>query len=172
MEEVREGEIEIRDFAAGGRVVTVLEFVSVGNKTGRLGRRKYRQKQMEVCDANANLVEVDLVRGGRPVTLAGPRPGLAGGRAAYHACVFRATRDDRIEFYPIPLHDPLPAIKIPLRPKDDDIVLNLAAVLEQTYRKGRYDEILDYDTPPDPALSDDDAKWARRLIAGWRKKQS
>src|SRR4051794_20416557 len=62
LDEIREREIEIRDLAAGGRVVTVVEFVSVGNKMGRFGRRKYRQKQMEVVDADANLVEVDLVR--------------------------------------------------------------------------------------------------------------
>jgi hypothetical protein len=64
----------------------------------------------------------------------------------------------------VPLRSPLPAIRIPLRERDQDIRLDLQAILEQAYRKGRYHLTIDYAEPPEPPLANEDAKWARALI--------
>jgi hypothetical protein len=56
---------------------------------------------------------------------------------------------------------PSPAV---LREQDLDIRLDLQAILEQAYRKGRYHLTIDYDERPEPPLANEDAKWARALI--------
>ena len=61
--EITEGFIEIRE-RGGGRVVTVIEILSRANKFPGPGQEMYRQKQDEVLQSNASLVEIDLVRGG------------------------------------------------------------------------------------------------------------
>jgi hypothetical protein len=72
-------------------------------------------------------------------------------------------------WYPLPLQSALPPINIPLRPADKDVRLDLNAILDLAYRKGRYRATIDYRVPPDPPLSADDAKWARALLRKARK---
>jgi hypothetical protein len=115
------------------------------------------------------LVEIDLLRLGRcvltvPASLVPPRV-----RTTYQVCVRRGWLPKRFEVYPVPLRSPLPALRIPLRKKDEDVRLDLQAVLEQAYRKGRYHLTINYTEPPDPPLTGDDAKWARTLVKAARK---
>ena len=42
--------------------------------------------------------------------------------------------------------------------------LNLQELIEQCYRKGRYEADLDYRREPDPPLTGPDAKWAAKLL--------
>jgi hypothetical protein len=135
-----------------------------------LDQAEYRRKLEKLQRRRVNLVEIDLLRRGQRVILArvGHIPRRV--RTTYQACVWRATKPDQCEVYPIPLRSPLPQIKIPLRPKDDDIVLSLQAIVDQAYRKGRYGATLDYSEEPDPPLAGADAKWARGLIKKARKK--
>ena len=56
--------LEIAETRDGGRVITVLEMISPGNKVGTASRQAYRQKQRQYLDAELNLVEIDLVRSG------------------------------------------------------------------------------------------------------------
>ena len=53
----------------------------------------------------------------------------------------------------------LPAIAIPLRATDEDITLDLQQPLDRVYSRGRYDTRIDYNLPPEPLLSPDDAAW-------------
>lgn len=167
--EVREPFVEIRDAQDGGRVVTVIEFVSPTNKGTKVGRRKYLQKQREVVDSEANLVEVDLLRGGRGVTLAAGEVTPVERRSAYHVCVRRASAPSLLDYYAIPLRERLPAIRVPLRPSDSDVPLDLQALVDTAYEKGRYSDTIDYSKPPIPSLQAADAEWARGLIAQWRE---
>jgi hypothetical protein len=166
--EVTESLIEIRDFASGGRVVTLVELVSRSNKSGGEGQDKYLQKQREALDGRINVVEIDLLRGGRGVTLAGQRHAPRQMDCPYHASIHRQTRPTRVEFYPIALRSSLPRLRFPLRPHDADVVVGLQQVLAQTYAAGRYATTTDYDRPPEPPLSPDDDAWARQRIAAWR----
>ncbi len=52
----------------------------------------------------------------------------------------------------MPLREPLPSIKVPLRPTDADAVIDLQSLLAKAYRNGAYDDI-DYTRPPIPPLA-------------------
>ena len=158
--------IEIIDPRDGDRVVTCLEFISPSNKLPGDGLDKYLKKQSECHEASVNLVEIDLTRApGRENVL--KMKGLAlRHHATYLASVWRATQPVQYEFYPLPLRQRLPSIRIPLRPTDADVLLDLQPLVELAYRNGAYARI-DYSQPAEPPLSAEDAAWAaeRRTAA-------
>ena len=91
-------------------------------------------------------------------------------RTTYQVCARRGWHSGRFEIYPVPLRKRLPALRIPLRQKDQDIRLDLQAVLDQAYRKGRYHLTIDYSLPPDPPLTGADRRWATTVIKSDRRK--
>jgi len=115
-------------------------------------------------------VEIDLLRQGKHVVAVSPAS-IRGRRAPYIACVLRATAPTKAEVYPMPLQQRLPVIKVPLRPKDADVLLDLQAMIELVYRRGRYESDLDYSKDPVPTLTGPDADWAEQLLVarGLRK---
>ena len=152
--------LEIIDRESGNRVVTVVEFLSPSNKSPGLNREQYLRKQREVCSSDANLVEIDLNRFGTH-TLAFPLMHLKPQfRTAYMACVRRAVRRGKAEVYPMPLRARLPVVKVPLRPDDADVPLDVQALIEQCYRNGAYEGTLNYAADPDPPLSGAERDWA------------
>jgi hypothetical protein len=155
--------IEIRDISSGGRVITVIEFVSPSNKAAGTGRKLYQQKQDELFDAHVNSVEVDLLRAGDNVISLPPESLPPEYRTPYRICVRRAVRRLAVEAYRVPLHEQLPTIRIRLRASDVDVPLNLQSLIEQCYENGGYDNI-DYTLPPIPPLEGEDAKWADSLL--------
>ncbi len=162
-EEVRQTFVQIIDVSSGGRLVTVIEFLSPSNKLPGDGQRKYRQKQQEVLAADINLVEVDLTRAGDRQTVYPPSNLPRDHQTTYLACVFRGFGFDQYEIYRIPLSERLPAIRIPLRRGDPDIVLDLQPLVDAAYRDGRYDDI-DYARPCIPPLQQDEVAWAESIL--------
>jgi hypothetical protein len=164
-EPVTEPFLEIIDRETGNRVVTVIEFLSPSNKSPSPNREQYLRKQRDICSSDANLVEIDLNRFGTH-TLAFPlahlKPHL---RSVYMACVRRATCRHKAEVYPMPLWERLPAVKIPLRPKDADVALHLQALVDQCYRNGAYEGTLNYGAEPDPPLFGADQDWATERLS-------
>jgi hypothetical protein len=65
---------------------------------------------------------------------------------------------------PRQLRQRLPRIRVPLADSDPDAVLDVQAVLEQTYEAGSYRERLRYDRPCVPPLPAEDQAWADELI--------
>src|SRR5207249_2851814 len=140
--EITEGYIEIRE-RGGGKVITVIEFLSPANKGGGTGQAKYLEKQTEVLQSDAGLVEIDLVRGGQrvlalPEHLIPPRH-----RDDYLACISPGWKRNRRELYAMPLRQRLPVLRVPLRQGETPVNLDLQALMEQAYAAGRYDD-LDY----------------------------
>jgi hypothetical protein len=123
------------------------------------------KKQSECVQAGVNLVEIDLVRSGRPTTLVKPTDVPPDRLGQYHVSVFRAAKWDELAYFPLPLRQRLPPLPIPLRAGDRDVVLDLQAVLGTAYERGRYDEEIDYSQPLNPPLDRADEQWARELIA-------
>jgi hypothetical protein len=162
--EVTERFLQIIDVRTGGKVVTVLEILSPSNKTTGRGREEYLKKQSECVQSGVNLVEIDLVRSGKPTTLLKPTDVPPGRVAHYHASVFRAAKPAELAYYPLPLKQRLPRLPIPLRATDRDVALDLQAVLDTAYDRGRYDDI-DYSAPLRPSLDPADEQWARGLLA-------
>ncbi len=69
----------------------------------------------------------------------------------------------RYEVYPIHLRNRLPIIRIPLREGDDDVALDLQALIDQAYRNAGYDAT-DYSDDFVPPLKGEDAAWADALL--------
>lgn len=170
---VTEGFIEIRDKSSGNRVVTVIEVLSATNKLPGPARNEYLKKRDERRAGQVNLVEIDLLRTGtRPFPFDAHRlPSQY--RTPYHAWIRRASTDD-LEVYRISLREPLPAIRIPLRSTDKDVVLELQPLIEKCYLNGGYGTDLDYARPPSPPLTGATARWADALLrkAGIRKRRA
>jgi hypothetical protein len=156
--------LEIIDRESGNHVVTVLEFLSPSNKSPGANREQYLRKQQEICASDANLVEIDLNRFGLH-TLAFPLSHLkAQGRTPYMVCVRRVVLPGKAEVYPIALDQRLPSVKIPLRPQDAEVQLDLQMLIEQCYRNGGYEGTLNYNLEPDPPLRGADRDWADELL--------
>jgi hypothetical protein len=166
-EPVTETFIEIREAGSGGRVITVIEVVSMSNKQPGEGRDLYLKKQAELLAGGVNSVEIDLLRGGAHITAAPPEMLPRSYRAPYRICVWRAARPQLWEVYRVPLEDRLPAIAIPLRPTDADVPLDLQLLIDRCYETGAYDD-LDYSDPLNPPLEPEAAAWAEELL---RQKQ-
>jgi hypothetical protein len=168
-EGVREPFIEIIDVSSGGRLVTVIEFLSPANKLTKDGKRKYRQKQEEVMAAGINMVEVDLTRAGVRELLYPTAQLPEHYQTAYLACVRRGMGADQYEVYRMPLRERLPGIRIPLREADPDAAIDLQKLVDQAYEEGRYDDI-DYRVPPVPGFEGEVEAWGVGVLGGAGKR--
>jgi len=150
------------------RLVTSIEILSPTNKSpGKTGYDLYRQKQNELLTTNANLVEIDLLRGGKHTTAVRRDDAVAEtGGFDYHVCCHRFDRPQDYFVYPILLEDSLPAIAIPLLPGDQDIVTPLQPLFDRVYDASPYRRAVDYRGPvPEPPLGPAKAKWVKKRLA-------
>lgn len=159
-EERREAYLVIRD-RRDQSVVTIVEVLSPTNKTpGSDGRGLYLRKRLSVLESRTNLVEIDLLRGGRRLpTLERLKP------ADYIAFVCRGQSRPRADVDAWDLRRPLPLVPIPLAADDREVALDLQAAFSRVYDDFGYDYSLDYAQPVQPPLSEADAEWAERLLA-------
>jgi hypothetical protein len=165
-EPVTETFIEIIDIGSGRRVVTVLEVLSPANKRPGAGREMYRKKQRELLQGQVSLVEIDLLRAGTHALSIPARKIPSAYRTPYRVVVRRGWKPLEAELYSVSLPQPLPAIRVPLRETDNDVSLDLQAVLERVYDNGGYENDVDYEVEPDPTLEVDEAAWADTWLRG------
>jgi Uma2 family endonuclease len=160
--------VQIVDTRNGNRVVTVIEILSPWNKAAGRLNRDYLKKLDDYRRAGVNVVEIDFLRSPRVHLQITDQHLPADRRAPYLISVFRATHR-RWELYPLSLRAPVPAIPVPLRPNDPDVILQLQPLLDRAYTAGGHDDI-DYAQPPHPPLAPDDDAWAQDLLrkAGMR----
>lgn len=157
-----ERHIEITS-ADGSRVVTAVEFLSPWNKLEGSGRERYLRKREQYLASRASLVEVDLVRAGvwwrmLPGYRVPPEH-----RSTYRATVKRAGEGTALELYRIWLDRRLPTVRIPLRPGEADVSLELQPLIDTVYRNGRFDRT-DYSKPLDPPLEGEELAWAAVVL--------
>jgi Protein of unknown function (DUF4058) len=161
-EPIHEAFVTLIDLESDQRIVTVIEVLSPTNKQPGPGRTSYLSKQREVLASDVHLVEIDLLRHGSSTLAISAEEARA--RTSYYdymTCVNRAQGERyRYELYPRRLQDRLPRIRIPLADEDADVVLDVQAVLAQTYEAGTYRNRLPYHQPCDPPLTADDQAWA------------
>ena len=142
-----------------GDVVALIEVLSPWNKRAADGQPEYLQKRANYLRTETHIIEIDLLRGGTRLPTIEPLP-----PGDYYAFVARAGRRPQVDVFAWRLQDPLPAIPIPLREGDDDVLLDLQEALNRTYDRGGYDYALKYSLPPTPPLSTNDREWiAARL---------
>lgn len=150
--ETRQPFIEIRR-RPDRALVTVLELLSPSNKTGKDGW-SYPARRSDLLRQRIHLVELDLLLGGRHVELSRPLPD-----GDYFCFLKRSDRPRYTYVYAWGLRDPLPALPIPLRAPDPDLILNYGAVFAVAYERGRYARSLPYDEPPTAAVRPSDREW-------------
>jgi hypothetical protein len=149
--------IEIRD-RASRELVAAIEILSPTNKRAD-GAEEYLLKRRHVLMSQAHLVEIDLLRKGRRVPIIGELP-------AKPYFVFVNRRDIRpmCDIWPIGMDDPFPVVPVPLRPGEDDALLDPQAAFAAVYDLLRYDLAIDYAREPDVPLDEPDAMWARGIL--------
>ncbi|WP_165075142.1 DUF4058 family protein [Paludisphaera rhizosphaerae] len=139
-------------------VVTVVELLSPANKRkSGPDRVQYLAKRDAVIASQANLVEIDLLRGGEPM------PDDLRPPCSYSIVVSRPEERLNSGFWPLRLSDPLPVIPIPLRRPRPDASLDLQALLHRVYDEAGYEYYV-YDGPPQPPLTSDEAAWAESFL--------
>jgi len=154
--EVYERYIEIR---TGGRrekrVITVIELLSPSNKApGSTGRREYLNKQQELLQSDAHLMEIDLLRFGTH-TVATPLQGLPSKKSwDYIISLHKWTDRYHFAYWLNRLSEALPEVRVPLMPDDDDVLIDIQAVFKQVYKYGRFAAEIDFTAPlPDSPWS-------------------
>jgi hypothetical protein len=152
--------VRVIDTTTGKRVVTAIEVLSPVNKISRAGRRQYEQRRDKLlADPRLNLVEIDLIRSGLPILVVSDERVPNDYYHPYRITVVRSHGRRRVEMYKAGYRHKLPTIAIPLRPSDDDAVLDLQALVDQCYAAGP-GRLIDYSQPPRPPLYGADADWA------------
>jgi len=147
-------EVRNRD---SNRLVTIIELLSPSNKYSGPDREDYLLKRQSLLTRSVNLVELDLLRGG-------PRmPNRNIPESDYSVLVSRPERRPFSEYWAFDLRDPMPGIPIPLGRDDSDAAISLKAILDDVYDSARYASRI-YRGQPEPALSPDDAEWAKQFI--------
>lgn len=161
--------VEIRDSRRSHKLVTLIEIVSPSNKLPGPDRRAYESKQMEILSSDANLIEIDLLRGGQRLL---PYPELEAAvydlAPDYLVLVNRSALREGywmdFSLYPVALREPLPCILVPLAGDDPDVLLDLQVAFNRAYRDGPYTRMVDYTGDADPPLRAEDAAWADQLL--------
>ncbi len=138
-------------------LVTSIEVLSPSNKRRNTeGWQEYERKRQAMLLGRANLVEIDLLRGGDKMPMLDPWPD-----SPYTLLVCRQVSAPYCRVWPAHFQRRLPVIPVPLLDPDPDLTLDLQPLLDSIYVLGRYDERIDYARPLTPALSDADAAWVR-----------
>ena len=150
-------------YRATGDVVTVIEVLSPANKVGE-GRARYLQKQADLLTSQVNLVEIDLLSNEPTPTLARTVPIMQPPNWRYVVSVNRAHQRHLVEIYSFALKDRMPRCRIPLRPADADVVLDLPTVFTRCYDVGGYDLLIDYSQKPPIDLRQAEAEWLQQHI--------
>jgi hypothetical protein len=141
-------------------LVTSIEVLSPSNKrSGTKGRRRYLRKRQALLLGKANLVEIDLLRGGTRMPMLDPWP-----KSPIYLLVARAVSAPACRVWPAYLERPLPIVPVPLRKPDPDIPLALQPPIEAIYERGRYAEEIDYTRPLDPPLSARESAWVEQRL--------
>jgi len=147
-----------------GHLVTVIEIISPTNKEG--GREAYQRKRADLVRSGVSVVELDLLRAGRllvDVPAEWSLRYLAENRPDYITCVSRGSVEDRREVYPTTLRERLPTIRVPLRPGERDIALDIQAAVNDAYDLGQYWK-RDHHHEPLPPLSAEDHAWTDAIL--------
>lgn len=159
-EEFRETFVEVIALGPERRLVTCIEVLSPSNKRkGTSGWDQYQRKRQGFLLGEANLVEIDLLRGGQRMPMVDPWL-----HHPYYFLISRRTRATYCTVLRVQYRQRLPALPVPLDPPDPDVSLDLQAMIDTIYSRYRYARDIDYSRPLDPPLSPEDTAWLSERI--------
>jgi hypothetical protein len=158
--EVKQRYLEVREMGTDA-VITVIELLSPKNKRAGEGRTAYEKKRRLILGSETHLVELDLLRGAKPMAILGVRSA-----SHYRILISRSQQRPKADLYGIMLQQPLPSFPIPLKPDEAEPIVLLQAVFDQVCERARYDTRIDYHQPvPPPKLAEADQQWVDELLA-------
>lgn len=157
---VNERYLEVREMGTD-KVITVIELLSPKNKRGGKGRAAYEKKRQAILGGSTHLLEIDLLRGGKPMAILGMRS-----TTAYRILISRSHQRPTADLYGVALQQVLPSFPVPLKPTDLEPIVSLQDVLNGVYERARYATRIDYcQSVPPPTLSEADQRWVE-VITG------
>jgi len=152
--------LEIREIETQD-VMTVIEVLSPVNKVHPKGRHEYLTKRLKILSSWTNLVEIDLLRAGKPLPMQLPHPKSS----HYRIITSRYHQRPHALAYLFNLTEIIPDISIPLLPDEPEPLLPLNQILHTMYDESGYDLQIDYHQPPPPPQFDNDtATWLQNII--------
>ncbi|MBD2197025.1 MULTISPECIES: DUF4058 family protein [Calothrix] len=157
-ETVKETYLEVRDVATQ-EVVTIIEILSPKNKRPGEGRNAYTKKRLQVLGSYTNLVEIDLLRDGKPIQQL--QNNL---QTDYRILVSRATKRPKADLYPFNLPDSIPSFLLPLREGDTEPLVDIQTLISELYDEGNYDLVIDYSQEPVPGISPENLAWLDEVL--------
>jgi len=158
IEEVPQVAVEIRD-VADRRLVTLIEILSPANKYGE-GSKDYEDRRLELLKTRTHILEIDLLRGGRRIQLAGEQP-----PGHYYVYLSRVQRRPNTQVWAVELRERLPTVPVPLAVPDPDVPLNLQDSVDGCFHLVGYERLLDYSVPPPPPrLRPEEAAWVEEVL--------
>lgn len=159
--EFHETYLDIWDNENDRQLVTTIEILSPTNKrTGTLGWHEYEWKRSHLLQGHANLVEIDLLRGGKRHAMKNPWPD-----SPYYMMVARREEVGACGIWPAFSVSRLPEIPIPLLPQDSDLRVDLQPMIDAIYQRSRYFLDMHYDKPL-PGLSEEETALLGSLKLG------
>jgi Protein of unknown function (DUF4058) len=157
-ETVKETYLEVRDVTTQ-EVVTVIEILSPKNKRPGEGRNAYIKKHLQILGSYTNLVEIDLLRDGKPIQQLQNNI-----QTDYRILVSRAFQRPKADLYPFNLQNPIPSFPLPLREGDTEPLLEIQTLISELYDEGNYDLVIDYVQQPVPIISAENAAWVDEIL--------
>ncbi len=155
---VKQGYLEVREVATG-EVVTAIEIISPINKRSGAGRKAYKIKRQRVLKSSTHLVEIDLLRAGKPMPILDNNI-----ESNYRILVSRSNRRPLADLYAFNLQNAIPSFPLPLQEGDLEPLIDLQSLLNGLYDRAGYDLVVDYSQEPLPALSETDGAWADGVL--------
>ncbi len=155
---VRQKHLEVREIATG-QVVTIIEVLSPVNKRSGQGRIDYENKRAMIFGSSSNMVEIDLLRQGKPMSEQESEP-----RSHYRILVSAQEKRPQPDLYAFNLQDTIPVFPLPLRSDDRAPLIDLKSMLDGIYDRSGYGFVIDYSQAPTPTLPEFDLAWIRQHL--------
>jgi Protein of unknown function (DUF4058) len=150
---IRQGYLEIRQVGTN-RVIAAIEVLSPVNKKPGKGRETYLEKRQNVFGSFTHLIEIDLLRKWEPMPILETNI-----QSDYRVLVSRRERRPIADLYPFNLPDPMPSFPVPLLAGDLEPIVDLKALLDSIYDRAVYPLQIDYNSNPNPSLTETDLAW-------------
>jgi hypothetical protein len=161
-EDFDESFIDIYQLAPRRRLITSVEVLSPSNKRrGTKGWELYHRKRQALLRGSANLVEIDLLRGGDRMPMLDPLPA-----SPFYVLIARREKAPYCRVGRAHFDRPLPTIPVPLAKPDADIPVALQPMVDAVYARSRYGDDIDYSQPLEPPLTPEQTAWLAGRLRG------
>jgi len=158
-EDVKERYLEVRETETNA-VIVVIEVISPKNKRSGPGRIAFERKREKVLKTQTHWVEIDLLRSGKPMAIAGDL-----GPMDYRILISRSELRPVADLYGFTLREPIPIFALPLKQMTEAIAVDLQEIFMGIYDRAGYEVRLNYRNPiPVPVLSIADQSWVDEIL--------